>query len=664
MYFFIFYPISNHYILLDANGRSKDVFIEKRKLDTFFSKYNKSIKGSEFSNIFTPNISLFNNKKYYEKQYYNCNNKNDKSFIVLKEKSFLRRKSPNYVNIVSTFKLSQRDNLLKTVYSPKKDIEVMIKSYLKYLFYDFYIIFTIEKKSKKIKKHFTNTDITLLDDKSTINSLCNNIYNATDNLINNNSIKTSEIIKITENNINKSFILLLSEKNDFYIPEQFKESIKNNLELYFAYFQNRSLLLLENIENDFNGNYQVGKLDEFLNIEIEKIKKIFNFDKCLIVIYKDNDCNTIYKKYKTFDNYKYYLKYCKEVVKSNKEILTEIKGRSSSRDKQIIGIPLQCNDDTFGALLCINQGSKATQSKLELDYNITYLRKLGKDISHNIVFETKYINLENEKELISNEKVKIEQNLQSLEGAISKLKEQLQNAIELNSVVQHEIRSPINQFTLAPVIIKEELEDLANKYFHDVNLNFIYRKLNDIIFMGKRLTFITSLYNAEQLGKRSQPEKCTILRDIVKPIVTISQDYIREQNNLEIQIDTDNMTEKYVYCDKTLLNIVFNVLIDNAAKYTVDSNEPIKIYGKNINTNYYKLSVENFGLPILDEEVDTIFKESKRGKEATRRSIPGTGLGLNISKDIMDHQGGKLILESTNNPVIFSILIPTKEDVL
>jgi len=186
------------------------------------------------------------------------------------------------------------------------------------------------------------------------------------------------------------------------------------------------------------------------------------------------------------------------------------------------------------------------------------------------------------------------------------------------------------------------------------------RKVNDIYLIGDRLSFIATTYYFHELIKPHELEYLFLMRDIIMPVLNVSVDYIYNQYGIHVLRDDNTLIEREIYGDKTLLGIVFNVLISNAAKYTPDAIFPIKISGQlDRDGKYFSLDVSNYGLRIHEDERKKIFKDGIRGKEAIQWKTQGTGIGLYLAWSIMKNLDGNLILKSTFQPVTFTMKIPT-----
>jgi signal transduction histidine kinase len=244
-----------------------------------------------------------------------------------------------------------------------------------------------------------------------------------------------------------------------------------------------------------------------------------------------------------------------------------------------------------------------------------------------------------------------------LEQKRKKLDYNLTNLRNFYKVFLHEIRTPISTFSLAPSAIKRLFN--AHSFTEQIR-GSINRKLDDIQVLGERLGFIADTYYFDDLVRKQHPEKLSLLRDVVYPVINISREYLRKQFEVDVIVDNLSLESQLIYGDKKLLNIVFNTLLSNAGKYTQRSARPIRVYGRrDPNGRIFSLVVENYGIPIEDEERDRIFENGYQGHAAKDQKLGGMGIGLYLASEIMKYQeGGKILLTSCRDPVRFEVQIP------
>jgi signal transduction histidine kinase len=124
-----------------------------------------------------------------------------------------------------------------------------------------------------------------------------------------------------------------------------------------------------------------------------------------------------------------------------------------------------------------------------------------------------------------------------------------------------------------------------------------------------------------------------------------------------------------VWADRTRLNQIFTNLINNAVKYTPASGQIIvggeftsNKWNQNGPLEVVHLWVRDSGIGIAPEDQQKVFQKFFRSEDPKAREAPGTGLGLNITKSLVELQGGQIWFESEfRKGTIFHFTIPVSE---
>jgi len=103
-----------------------------------------------------------------------------------------------------------------------------------------------------------------------------------------------------------------------------------------------------------------------------------------------------------------------------------------------------------------------------------------------------------------------------------------------------------------------------------------------------------------------------------------------------------------VKVDQAKMELALSNLVDNALDYTPEGGA-VKIILEKMG-NYAKVSVKDSGIGIPKEEAANLFTRFYRAKNAVRIKTEGTGLGLYITKNIIEAHGGKIWVESPASP--------------
>ena len=206
------------------------------------------------------------------------------------------------------------------------------------------------------------------------------------------------------------------------------------------------------------------------------------------------------------------------------------------------------------------------------------------------------------------------------------------------SNMSHDIRTPMNAVigfaTLAltnienPNKVKDYLSKILSSGNHLLSL------INDILDMSRI-----------ESGKINLDETKANLSEMLHDIKTIISGQIHAKQ-LELYMDTMDVTDEDVYCDKTRLNQVLLNLLSNAVKFTPPGGT-VSVRIKQIHNapegrGLYEIRIKDTGIGMSREFAEHIFEPFEREHNSTVSKIQGTGLGMAISKNIIDMMGGKI----------------------
>ena len=207
----------------------------------------------------------------------------------------------------------------------------------------------------------------------------------------------------------------------------------------------------------------------------------------------------------------------------------------------------------------------------------------------------------------------------------------------LNSM-SHDIRTPMNAIigftSLAATHIddKDRVKDYLSKI--QVSSNHLLSLINDVLDMSRI-----------ESGKVKIEEKEVHLPDVLHDLRTIVQSDIRAKN-LDFFIDVMDMTDEDVICDKLRLNQVLLNILSNAMKFTKPGGQvSIRVaQEEDSRSDYaaYVFRIKDTGIGMSQEFIQHIFEPFEREQTATVSGIQGSGLGMAITKNIVDMMGGTI----------------------
>lgn len=229
-----------------------------------------------------------------------------------------------------------------------------------------------------------------------------------------------------------------------------------------------------------------------------------------------------------------------------------------------------------------------------------------------------------------------------LENALSQANRASKAKSVFLSNMSHDIRTPMNAivgFTnLAithlnePKLVEEYLKKIQTSGNHLLSL------INDILDMSHI-----------ESGKIHLEEKPCSLPDILYSLRNILQADIHAKQ-LELQIDTIDVLDENIYCDKLRLNQVLLNLLSNSVKYTgAGGSISLRITekaGAPAGYAIYEFCIKDNGIGMSPEFVEHIFEPFERERNSTTSKIQGTGLGMSITKNIVDMMNGSIAVKS------------------
>ena len=139
------------------------------------------------------------------------------------------------------------------------------------------------------------------------------------------------------------------------------------------------------------------------------------------------------------------------------------------------------------------------------------------------------------------------------------------------------------------------------------------------------------------------------ISEVLHDLKTIVSGQIHAKQ-LELYMDVMDVTHENVYCDKTRLNQVLLNLLSNAIKFTpaggTVSVRPRQYPGTKRGSEMYEIRVKDNGIGMSPEFVQKIFSPFERERTSTVSRTQGTGLGMAITKNIVDMMGGTIEVQT------------------
>lgn len=213
---------------------------------------------------------------------------------------------------------------------------------------------------------------------------------------------------------------------------------------------------------------------------------------------------------------------------------------------------------------------------------------------------------------------------------------------EFISTVSHELRTPLTGIYGSLSLLLNNLADLTDKKQKKL-IAISYRNSKRLLDLVNDILDITKI----------ESEKFRLLKEdinlvsLLKKSIELNEQYCKECDT-DITLDhSENNDDIRVCADEQRLLQVMSNLISNAAKFT-NKDDLIKV-GLKVKDNHAIVEVTDHGPGIPDDNKDAIFVKFKQLNENINNKLPGSGLGLYISKNIIELQQGTIGFESIPN---------------
>jgi len=450
-------------------------------------------------------------------------------------------------------------------------------------------------------------------------------------------------------------ILISTINSHSKIKKSLDRLYENNKELSRSLYQ---LNVLYNTSSQFTGTLNASKL---YDIMIEAMEKTLSFDiSCVLILNSDGkpvfNLNTMHApsenlidalKIRSVINYKMAHDYDIDFNTNEIEIIQKLK---QARSNRVFGLetinydslfaPIKIGDEFFGVVELFRQVPFQAE-------DVTCFQA----IAHQVALPLRSAKLYEE---ISTTNKKLEK--------LEKLKS------EFVSIVSHELRTPLTP-------INNSLEIVSSGQCGEISpdaKNFISMAKRNI----QRLSgIIEDLLDLSRIQTGKMDFKYKIV-DITPSLELLQKTFLQVANEKNININL-NISEKLpeIYADIRRIEQILSNLVSNALKFTSNNGEidiDVSIVDESVlkieklisplilpNGKYIKIAVKDNGIGIKEEDIPKIFDKFSQIESSLKRNNGGVGLGLTITKQLIDsHLGAIEVISKEGQGSIFIVYLP------
>ena len=253
--------------------------------------------------------------------------------------------------------------------------------------------------------------------------------------------------------------------------------------------------------------------------------------------------------------------------------------------------------------------------------------------------DDKEINIQQREEIYSH----IAHIFSLLEERGKEIEEEAEAKSQFLSTMSHEIRTPLNGIIGFTKLLKQmDTTEDQNEFISLIenSSNNLITIVNDVLDLSKM--------NAEKMEIEYIPFH--LFETIDLTVASFAQ--MSDQKDIEFGVLVDPSLSPYVIGDPAKLSQILTNLIGNAIKFT-DAYGRINLFVEGVSSDKdhtaLKFSVSDSGIGLSEEQQKTIFEAYGQATAGTSRKYGGTGLGLTISRKMVQLMGGELEVESKEN---------------
>ena len=242
---------------------------------------------------------------------------------------------------------------------------------------------------------------------------------------------------------------------------------------------------------------------------------------------------------------------------------------------------------------------------------------------------------------------------QALRKSEAQLKELNATKDKFFNIIAHDLKNPFTSLIGSSELLFYNIDQLNQE-----KITQLAKILNDSAKSGYAILQNLLDWSRSQTGLlKFNPEKINLKNLVDENILNLEQ----FSANKEIEMHSTVKETIFIFADKNMIKTILRNLLSNAVKFSFRSG---KVFVNAVEgQDKVTISVKDSGIGIPEEDIEKIFRIDANYVVPGTENEQGTGLGLKLSKEFVEKQGGKIWVESTENKgSVFKFSIPVKED--
>jgi signal transduction histidine kinase len=217
--------------------------------------------------------------------------------------------------------------------------------------------------------------------------------------------------------------------------------------------------------------------------------------------------------------------------------------------------------------------------------------------------------------------------------------------------MSHELRTPLNSIIgFTEFLIDEKpgpLRPKQQEYLGDVlnSARHLLQLINDVLDLAK-----------VEAGKMELYPETFSVRIAVEEVTAVIKGIVRKKH-ITVSIDVSEGLDAITLDQHKFKQVLYN-LLSNAVKFT-DEGGQMDIHAHRLDPHWLEVQVRDTGIGIKAEDINRLFAEFEQLDSGSARRFEGTGLGLALTKKIIEFQGGSIGVQSEpGKGSVFTVVLP------